>query len=130
MTLNDFVMKYYKKNVRYNTSTQGTYQCVDLAKAWLIESGVMPGNFGWGNAKDWATNYDKSKVKFIKNEASTIPQAGDIAVWDGKYGHVAVVLFANVNRLITFDQNYNTKNEPCTFVYHTYKNCLGFIRRK
>lgn len=76
-------------------------QCVDLIKAYYNYLGVSPVQ---GNGADYVSNSLPAGWQRIKG---TTPQPGDILVYTGGYGHVAV--FESVNS--TYHQNFN---------YHSY----------
>ncbi len=106
-------------------------QCVDLIKKYCQD------NWGWspkGNAKDYATmSLPNSSWTRIKNTAEFIPQPGDIAIWtNGTYGHVAIIISANINSFVSVDQNWYNANgtvgSPAAKVTHNYSGFWGVIR--
>ena len=108
-------------------------QCVDLIKHyynWLGVSAIK------GNAIAYMTNTLPKNWIRIKNTPEFIPQPGDIAVWNnnaGKgFGHVAIVLSANLNNFTSVDQNWYNPSEtigsPASKVIHSYKDFYGVIR--
>jgi surface antigen len=129
MNINDFVQKYSGKIV---ADPWGTYkgECVSLVKMWLQEN-------GWpmlrGNAINWQYN-GGSAYRWIKNYAWTVPQPGDIAVFQvGVYGHIGIVVSANVRTMDVFNQNWPTGNDTdparITRFNYTSPKCLGFLRK-
>lgn len=77
--------------------TDGGYpgECVSLLNQYLAKVfGIQAG--AWGHAKDWATS---ANVLSHFDKVSGTPQAGDIIVYDGRfgggYGHIAIALGNN-----------------------------------
>jgi len=69
---------------------------------------------GWTTAKDWAKNVRDPWVAIDSNDKSYIPVPGDIIVFTGNYGHVAVIeetIKANVDYIIS---DYN-RIQPETY---------------
>lgn len=106
-------------------------QCVDLIKRYCSV------HWGWtpkGNAKEYATiALPNSSWTRIKNTADFIPQPGDIAIWtNGTYGHVAIIISANINNFVSVDQNWYNANgtvgSPAAKVPHNYSGFWGVIR--
>lgn len=112
------------------------YQCVDLIRQYIKEV------LGWkpydaippiSYAKYAFTNYNKKYFTQIKNSPTNMPKQGDIIIWKWQWpvtgiaGHIAICSKADVNRLISFDQNYPTR-QPCKLVNHSYKGVLGWLR--
>ena len=102
-------------------------QCVGLVEAWLDVLGKphIP-----GNAKDLLDGADHKVYKVTANLPSNFPQPGAIIVWGGSwgggYGHTAVVLAANVNHVVTFEQNDPTGSPPLVAT-HNYSGVIGWI---
>lgn len=106
-------------------------QCVDLIKKYCNT------HWGWtpkGNAKEYASiALPNSSWTRIKNTPEFIPQPGDIAVWtNGSYGHVAIIISANINSFVSVDQNWYNANgtvgSPAAKVTHNYSGFWGVIR--
>ena len=106
-------------------------QCVDLIKKYCNT------HWGWtpkGNAKEDASiALPNSSWTRIKNTPEFIPQPGDIAVWtNGTYGHVAIIISANINSFVSVDQNWYNANgtvgSPAAKVTHNYSGFWGVIR--
>ena len=127
-SLQDFINLYSGKIV---DDGNGGYrgECVSLCKRFLLYQ-------GWpmlrGNAIMWQYNGGGS-YKWIKNYVWTVPQAGDIAVFQvGNYGHIGIVVSANVRTLDVFNQNWPTGNDtdPATITRYNYTSpkVLGFLR--
>jgi len=141
MTLNEF-KRFASEQRSLDYDGQYGAQCVDLIRVYLDKVfGVKPSEQPRPGlyAKDWYLNFDKtpglcSNFEKIPNLKDTIPQAGDIVIWNahdknGGCGHIAIVLEgANVKELPVLEQNY----VPFKVGLRTdnYYNCLGFLRRK
>ena len=55
----------------------------------------------WGNGGDWAASAAKAGFR-----TGTTPEVGAIAVWQGGYGHVAVVYKVSGNQIAVRESNY------------------------
>lgn len=129
MNINDFVAQNQGQII---SDPWGTYtgECVSLVKQWIAAN-------GWpmlrGNAIMWQYN-GKNGYRWIKNYAWTVPQPGDIAVFQvGSYGHIGIVVSANVRTMEVFNQNWPTghNTDPAQITTFNYTNpkCLGFVRK-
>lgn len=136
MKFQEFVDKNNGKYIDYD----GNYgcQCVDLMRQYLVDVVGISGYSlkGVSYAKQLFTNMDNlGDENFIKihNGKSNFPRRGDIVVWGWKWpvtgyaGHVAVCSDGNVNKFISFDQNYPT-NSACRYYNHDYRGVLGWLR--
>jgi surface antigen len=128
MNLNDFIKKYQGKIV---SDPWGTYkgECVSLVKMWIKEN-------GWpmkrGNAINWQYN-GNGGYTWIKNYWWTIPKPGDMAVFQvGYYGHIGIVVSANMWNMQVFNQNWPQGNDTdpaqITNFNYTKPKCIGFLR--
>lgn len=105
-------------------------QCVGLVELWLERNGLpaVP-----GNAVDLLRDADPKWFKVVLNQPTNYPQPGDVVVWGstwgGGYGHCAVNLAANANRLVVFEQNDPTA-APCLAATHGYGGVLGWLQRQ
>ncbi len=131
--LNAFFSKYLGQSVQYNVSNTTKYQCVDWAKCFcseFLKLGVPKTNWAWGNAKDWFTNPTALKYfTAIKNTPTFVPQAGDLCIFGGTYGHICVATgIGNTKRFVSIDQNVSGKY--VTSEYHNYTNFIGVLRLK
>lgn len=128
--LQDFIKKYQGKFASYPT---GLYrgQCVSLVKRWL-EFNDWP--MRKGNAIDWVKNGDGKVYKYIPNQIWTVPKPGDLAIFSvGKYGHIGIVVSANLMSMQVFNQNWPHGNttDPAVISTFNYRNpkCVGFLRK-
>ena len=128
--IQNFINKYKGQFV---TNADGSYkdECVSLCHRWQDEN-------GWpeihANAIDWQKFGGWNGYQFIVNHVWTIPKTGDVAVFNcGKYGHVGIVVSANIKSMVVFNQNYphGTNIDPATLTTFNYTapKCIGFIRR-
>lgn len=127
-----FILQYFGvANTGDTPENKG--QCTGLIEVWLDALGLNSPHL-FGNAKDLLTNADSSKFDIIINKAgdtSQFPVCGDILVygdqWGGGYGHTGVVLTADGNSIILFEQN--NPAEPI-IRREGYNNCLGWLHPK
>ncbi len=130
MTLTDFIKKYEGKYADFD----GWYgaQCVDLVQFYNKE--VVGGSFLSGaNAYDIWTTYPKDKYTAIENTPDGVPQAGDIVIWGkayGIYGHIAIFIEGDVNKLTCFSQNDPTGSPSVRKLYSSYRGIIGWLRPK
>ena len=134
MNYNEFINTYNGKSFDYDGAAG--VQCVDLAKMYLDKVfGIKPG--AWGNAKDYYENYNNLPLKNtfdrIANNASFVPQKGDIVVWGAglgnTYGHIAIATGeGNTSNFNSYDLNWGSKTVKK--VSHNYKGFLGVLRTK
>lgn len=113
------------------------YRCLEafgLYPCWRTGSGSTGGQ-GFADAKNWPIHY-RDPFKFI-DKINTPAKAGDIAVFNGNYGHVVFIEKVE-NNMITFT-DYN-KVSPKTFScqtmdYVTFTNyngnnsLMGYLRK-
>jgi len=123
MTFQEFLEKYNGKYVEIAGST-AKFQCVDLANAYIREVLGLP-IIEWTNAKDFPSKAGE-EYDYILNTPLGVPKEGDLVVWGGKYGHIAIFIEGNVNSFRSFDQNYPT-GSPCHVQGHYYNNVLGWL---
>lgn len=111
------------------------WQCFDTANFYWNYM------FGHGlkgvGAKDIPTWNDFSgEATIYKNTPEFLAQPGDLVVWGGTYGngygHVAVVIEADINKIVVVEQNWlnggANKTERTTKRVHPYDTNMWFIR--
>jgi len=134
MTLQEY--KLYalaKKQIEYHSfNPRAVFQCTDLANDYIV---VVWGLFAiiGTDAKDFPERLAPG-MEFIKNTIDYLPEAGEIAVWNGRVGggagHISVVLEKGLQTTFqSLDQNWS-KPLFITEEKHSYKNVRGFIRKK
>lgn len=132
MTLKQFVDEYEGKTVGY---PHGSYtgECLSLVKHYIKEVfNIDPPPSGCNAARCYWSKFPDplgTVFKKVPNTPDLMPQEGWIAVWNGNvgngYGHIAIVLEADVNQFISFDQNYYGKHAHKQ--KHNYNNLYGFL---
>lgn len=131
MTTQQFFDKYGGQKVDFD----GWYgaQCMDLVEKYNAEVVGAP-RIG-GNAIDAWDRYSQAHYTRIANTPTGVPQKGDIMIWGtgvGQYGHIAIVVDANVNSFRSLDQNWPFSNgtTPSKVITHNYTSVLGWLRPK
>ncbi len=107
--------------------TDAHNQCVDLANAYIKYVLKLP-IIEYTNAVDFPSKAG-DKYEWIPNTPTNVPQEGDLVVWNGTWGHIAIFIEGDVNDFVSFDENYPT-GTPCHDQYHTYENVKGWLRCK
>jgi len=101
MTVSEFVNKWNGKKIDFD-KVYGA-QCVDVCKQWESENGWK---ITHGNANATRYNADGVNYTYIFNKPWNAPRVGDIIeLAYGGYGHVGVVISANVWSVQVFEQN-------------------------
>lgn len=127
MTLNQFIEKYNGRYVEIAGSIDARNQCVDVVNAYIREVLGFP-IIEWTNAVDFPSKAN-GLYDWIANTPTNVPQEGDIVVWGGAIGHIAVFIEGNASSFRSFDQNYPL-GSPCHVQGHGYSNVLGWMRAK
>lgn len=126
MDISNFVAKWNGVYVEV-AGTSAQNQCVDLANLYIRDFLGFP-IIEWTNAKDFPSK-GGSNYTWIANTPTGVPQEGDLVIWSGTWGHIAIFMNGNTNDFHSFDENYPT-GTPCHIQYHTYANVLGWMRPK
>lgn len=121
------------------------WQCVEFVKRYYYEflHHKMPNGFGHAHSffnktiEHGKLNKDRGLIQF-KNGGNQIPKVNDLLVFDGQYGHVAIVSKVSEDEIEVVQQNiYMTPRQ--TFVLKKENNCytvgekrkpLGWLRLK
>lgn len=127
MTFEQFMIQWNGKYCEVAGSPGAKNQCVDLVNAYIRDVLLLP-IIEWTNATDFPSRAG-DKYEYIVNSPTNIPMRGDIIVWSGAIGHIAVVIEATVNTFKSFDQNYPV-GSPCHVQVHNYNNIKGWLRVK
>ncbi len=129
MNLEDFIAKYKGKFVEYHSyGTGAKNQCVDLANQYIVEVLKLTAIIGT-NANDFPSKANPNDYDYIPNSPLAIPKVGDLIIWNGTWGHIAIFYEGDVNSFVSFDQNYPT-GSPCKLVGHSYQGVLGWLHPK
>jgi len=138
MTLNEFVSTYNGKYIDYD----GSYgaQCTDLMRQYCVDVlsipgySIIPALYARQMFERFPLLGDQHFTKIL-NTKNNVPNKGDIIFWGYKWpttgyaGHVAIFCDGNVNRFISFDQNY-PNHTPCRYHNHAYRGVLGWLRHR
>ena len=126
MTLQQFLEQNNGKYVEVAGSPNATNQCVDLANLYLRD--VLNHTIvEWTNAVDFPSKL--TDFQYILNTPTGVPQEGDLVIWGGTYGHIAICIEATTTNLKVFEQN-NPLGSPCHVGSHGYSNVLGWLHSK
>jgi surface antigen len=102
-------------------------QCVGLVEAWVD---VHHTPHIWGNAADLMRNADPGAYRVVQNSPTNFPPPGAIVCWNASWGagagHTAVVIAANTNQLVVFEQN-NPEGSAPVVATHDYRGVMGWI---
>ena len=129
----DFVKKYKGKTLGYPNSNNYKGECLSLCKHFIKEYyKIYPPASGCNGARCYWSKFPNplgTVLKKVPNTLDLIPKKGWIVVWNKKvglgFGHIAIILEANVNTFVSFDQNYRGKHAHK--VTHNYNNVYGFL---
>jgi len=133
ITIDKFIEKNLGRYIDYDKHYGN--QCVDLMREYIIEClgkdpyKVIPAN---NYAKNMYYNYSGKDLIKIRNTPTGVPKKGDIIFWGtypfvtGIAGHVGIVVSANINNFVVFNQNYPT-NSPCLLRKFNYKGVIGWL---
>ena len=127
MTLKEFVDKYEGKYVDWDKYYGA--QCVDLYDFYCKEVLGAPIHYVTG-AKDIWDNYPKEHFTKIPNTPDGIPTPGSVMIWGreyGPWGHVAIVISADVNRFKVLSQN-DPVDTPTQIRDYNYNYVLGWLK--
>lgn len=110
-------------------------QCMDWAFKYCDELGIPRETIrhlrafeAWTIPNDLTLQY----FDYIPNTANGVPKLGSIAIFDNKVGpsgHISVVQKADVNSVVSLDQNWNG-HSYCEYISHPYDNILGWLYPK
>ena len=129
MSFDDFIKLYSGRPSIWDASLG--VQCMALAHLYtyicleITDTSVLKAP----NAKStWKLDYPQyfKKIKNDPKDQNQFPVKGDIMVWDGTDGHIAIVVDATGKDFNSFDANYPTGSYP-HIQHHTYDNVLGWF---
>jgi hypothetical protein len=136
--MDEFIAKWTNRPVDFD----GIYpnQCMDLVHQYVYD--VLGIKDKTVLAKPWAarvfTEFNWPQYfERIYNTPTGVPQKGDIAIYKEAinydpsvghgYGHICVVVDANVNNFRSFDANWPLNSLP-HIQYHNYNYIWGWLR--
>jgi surface antigen len=118
------------------------YQCVEFVKRYYYEyyNHKMPNSYG--DAKDFFNkslrngqlNSDRNLIQYTNN-SPTKPKVGDLVVFDGGYGHVAIISFVNDEKVEIVQQNCGSTRETYSLIHENNNymissaSLLGYLRK-
>lgn len=115
--------------VKFGTTDANFGQCTAVADAWEALLGLP---FVYGNAVDIYANAPESEFVKTLNGPTNFPVVGDIVVWHqdprvgtNQFGHVAVVVDADVNSFTVFEQNDTIGGGDGSPRLHHFSNYAG-----
>ncbi|MEJ6680512.1 MAG: CHAP domain-containing protein [Flavobacteriales bacterium] len=119
------------------------WQCVEFVRRYYLEIYGHKMLSDLGNAVDYYDesvpngefNFSRGLIQF-KNNGASIPASGDILVFAGGYGHVAIVISANRSTIEIIQQNVNKKSRDEITIgksiqgryFQSDSNVLGWLR--
>lgn len=127
--------KHYSKDSVYYYGNK--WQCVEYIKRYYFDhfNHKMPNGFGHAKSffdnkiKDGELNKERGLIQY-KNGSNTAPKIGDILIFGGKYGHVAIVTNVTTDELEVIQQNiYMTPREHFKLKLEDGKYTIGENRK-
>ncbi len=133
--------KHYKKDSSYYYGKK--WQCVEFVKRYYFDylNHKMPN--GYGHAKDFFNkkleqgklNKERNLLQFY-NGNSEAPKENDLLIFDGEYGHVAIITNVTKNEIEIIQQNiymtprehYKLKFESGIYTIGDRRKPLGWLR--
>lgn len=105
-------------------------QCVDIVNVYVSARGLPLVRL---NAADWARPGTLPGWRWVPNGPANYPALGDVVVWSrdvpalgiGPYGHIAVAMAGDPDRLLSLDQDWPV-GSPVALTWHTYKGVAGW----
>lgn len=123
--------KHYAKDSSYYYGKK--WQCVEFLKRYYYDylHHKMPNGFGNANdffnkkLEDNTFNKERGLIQF-KNGGNHKPKINDLIVFDGKYGHVAIVSNVNDTEIEVIQQNiYMTPRQTFKLINSNGKYTIG-----
>lgn len=131
--LNEFIVKYLNQPIDWDKKYGR--QCVDVYRQAVNDIYGFKQSQGVAGAEDiWAT-YNRDDFDAIPNTPTGIPPMGSFVIYkrsasNGFHGHVALVLFSDINNMVYFQQNGLNPKGVAHIVKAKYTNCLGWLVAK
>jgi cell wall-associated NlpC family hydrolase len=115
---------------------EAIYQCMDLVYEWVFVLDIPKATIQHQYAYEvytQASDFTRQYFDIILNLKETIPQEGDLVIWNKTSsniaGHIAIVIEATQTTMKVFEQN-NPLGTNAHIQDRNYPNCLGFLRPK
>lgn len=131
MTLKQFIDKWNSLGIDFDGAAG--FQCMDVYRMYCREVLKYPQSPALGlhgKASDVWTTYLKEWFTQVKNTPTGVPSPGDVVIWNTKmglgYGHIAVVVKADVNSMDVFEQDGAVQGKA-RIKNRTYTNVLGWL---
>ena len=123
------------KGKALSIDNNNSLDCVDVPKSWatFLFNVSWVQTIGYGNAKDLYNNASSNYFDKIPNSPTGVPNPGDIIVWGtgiGIYGHIAVVIWANVNTFMVLEQDSYKQVAAYQRQWLNYSAVIGWLRPK
>lgn len=123
------------KGKALSIDNNNSLDCVDVPKSWatFLFNVSWVQTIGYGNAKDLYNNASSNYFDKIPNSPTGVPNPGDIIVWGtgiGIYGHIAVVIWANVNTFMVLEQDSYKQIAAYQRQWPNYSAVIGWLRPK
>jgi surface antigen len=127
--------KHYKKDSSYYYGKK--WQCVEYVKRYYYDylNHKMPN--GYGHAKDFfdkkleqgELNKERNLLQFY-NENLDAPKENDLLIFDGEFGHVAIITKVKSNEIEIIQQNiYMTPREHYKLTFENGNYTIGEKRK-
>lgn len=132
MQFDDFIKLY--TGIPCDFDNYAGTQCMDLSHFYayiclnIHDKTVLAADVAKNVWFKYNPAWDKYFTK-VENTPTGIPLKGDIIIWNGTAGHIAVVVDATMSHFRSFDANYPVGSFP-KIVYHDYTNVLGWLHPK
>ena len=132
MTLTEFIKEFNNKAIDYDNISG--VQCIDTIKMYVhYVLGIEPQIIG--DAHEYTDRYYElpylyENFEFIPYSTGSIPQRGDLVVWDtsiGEHGHIAIGIGGATDEFAVYEQNGVVKKLTGR-IYYTYNGVSGFLR--
>src|SRR3990167_857740 len=128
MILDEFIKKYNGKGIDYDGAFGN--QCMDLYRQYVKEVLGFPQSPAVVGAKDVWDTYLKTHYTKVGNTPEGFPNKGDVIIWGktyGPFGHIAVCIEADINKLKVFGQN-DPLGTLCQERVYNYNHILGWLK--
>jgi len=134
MNLDNFIKLY--TGIPCDFDNQYGTQCMDLAHFYayichgIYDKSVLAADCAKNVWLKWKPEWNKyyKKIPNVWDDVTCFPKPGDIIIWNGYYGHIAICVSADGMSFTSFDANYPTGSKP-HLQYHDYANVIGWLRR-